>query len=218
MRYRRTRDIIIELTSLLDVVMILIFAAMIYNTELLNESRGELAITKGDLKEAEEKLVEMKGISEELENALAKLEEGEVEELLQQIQSVESQLDAYEYMDDIVVVFNVSLENKYNNTERCLTYGIASGEEDNKYFSVKRKDVGEWRQAVSTLKMDLQEFLKAELENSPKDKYIYLVFFVDDDKVYNNDFNDIDNALKVAESKYNDGRVRYRLQKKSEEE
>lgn len=218
MRYRRTRDIIIELTSLLDVVMILIFAMLIYNTELLNESKGKLIETKGELNEAEEKLVEMEGISEELESALAKLEEGETEELLEHIQEMESQLDAYKYMDDIVVVFNVSLENKYNNTERCLTYGEASDKKGGRQFFVKRRNSDiEWEQAVNSLKMNLQDFLKKELENFSEDKYIYIVFSVDDNKVYNNDYNDIDNALKMAESKYGDGRVRYKIQKKSEE-
>lgn len=218
MRNRRTRDIIVDLTSLLDVVMILIFATMIHNAELMNGSKGELEETQKNLKEVEEKLAEMEGVSEDLENALAKLEEGEVDKLLEHIREVDSQLDAYEYMNDIVVVFNVSLENKYNNTERCLTYGVVSDREGGKQFAVKRKaSDNKWEQAVNSLKMDLQEFLKAELENSSEDKYIYIVLSVDDNKVYNNDYNDIDNALKMAESKYGDGRVRYKIQKKSEE-
>ena len=42
MKHKRTRDIVIELTSLLDVVMILIFAVMIKNTQLMEERTAAL--------------------------------------------------------------------------------------------------------------------------------------------------------------------------------
>lgn len=217
MRFRRTRDIVIELTSLLDVVMILIFAVMMKNAQLaeaktleLEEAQEQNAAMQGEL----EKLAD---ISEELENALAKLDEGDIEELLARIQNAENRLDAYDYMDDIVVVYNVGLENKYNNTERCLTYGAASDQAGGKQISAKRRDPEEWNYAVNSLKLDLQEFIDNELANSPKDKYIYIVFIVDESRVYANDFEDIRRALEIAENEDENGRVRYRLKKISTE-
>ena len=42
MRNRKIRDVVIELTSLLDIVMILIFAVMIDNAKLTQEKQGDL--------------------------------------------------------------------------------------------------------------------------------------------------------------------------------
>lgn len=112
MKHKRTRDIVIELTSLLDVVMILIFAVMIKNTQLMEERTAALEEVQEQNGEMQGELEKLAGISEELENALAKLAEGDIEELLARLQNAENQLNAYDYMDDIVVVFNVGLENK----------------------------------------------------------------------------------------------------------
>lgn len=216
MKHKRTRDIVIELTSLLDVVMILIFAVMIKNTQLMEERTAALEEVQEQNGEMQGELEKLAGISEELENALAKLAEGDIEELLARLQNAENQLNAYDYMDDIVVVFNVGLENKYNNTERCLTYGAASDENGGKQISAKRRDPEEWKYAVNTLKLDLQEFIETELASAAEDKYIYIVFIVDESKVYSNDFEDIKRALEIAENKDESGRIQYRLKKSGE--
>lgn len=222
MRYRRTRDIIIELTSLLDIVMILIFAVMVINTKLLVETQKNLEMTTAELVETQERNTamqeELESTSEDLKTALEKLDESGIEELLEQIQNAENQLDAYNYMDDIVVVFNVELENNYNNTERYLTYGDASDKNKWKQFCIKRKDVEEWDKAISTLKVDLQEFLKNETTGNSEDKYIYIIFSVDETKVYADDHKIIQEVLEETESKSDNEKIRYKLNKiKSEE-
>lgn len=210
MRHKRIRDIVIELTSLLDVVMILIFAVMIKNAQLVatsnqevNELKKENATMKGDLEKYE-------GMEEELANALGKLEEGDLEKLLERLQNAENQIDTYEYMDDIVIVYNVGLENRYNNTARCLTYGHASDEDDTPPEPVKREDTEQWNYMINSLKLDVKEFIDQELQENTQDKYIYLVFSVDPTKVYSNDYNDIEKVLTDCETKYGD-KVEYRL-------
>ena len=42
MRRRRKRDIVIELTALLDVIMIMIFMVMSENSKLVSEAQSEL--------------------------------------------------------------------------------------------------------------------------------------------------------------------------------
>ncbi len=209
MRHKRTRDIVIELTSLLDIVMILIFAVMIKNSQLVEASNQELNKLQKENAAMQDDLAEYEGISEELANALGKLEEGNLETLLAQLHNAENQLDTYEYMDDIVIVYNIGLENRYNNTSRCITYGRAS-DENYKTHDAKRTATDEWKYAISYLKLDLQAFIEKELQENAEDKYIYLVFSVDITKVYANDFDDIEKVLTDFETKYGD-RVKYRL-------
>lgn len=209
MRQNRTRNIVIELTSLLDVVMILIFAVMIKNAQLVEASNQELSELQEENAAMQDDLAEYEGISEELANALGKLEEGDLETLLEKLHNVENQLDTYDYMDDIVIVYNVGLENRYNNTSRCITYGRAS-DENYKTYNAKRTAKDEWNYAISYLKLDLQTFIEKELQENAEDKYIYLVFSVDITKVYANDFDNVEKVLTDFETKYGD-RVRYRL-------
>lgn len=209
MRHKRTRNIVIELTSLLDIVMILIFAVMIKNSQLVEASNQELNELQKENTAMQNDLAEYEGISEELANALGKLEEGDLEMLLDQLHNTENQLDAYKYMDDIVIVYNVGLENRYNNTSRCITYGRAY-DENYKTYNAKRTATDEWNYAISYLKLDLQTFIEKELQENTEDKYIYLVFSVDITKVYANDFDDVEKVLTNFETKYGDI-VRYRL-------
>lgn len=213
MKHKRSRDIVIELTSLLDVVMILIFALMINNAQLVEASKNELESVRNENIAQQKELEEYKGISDELALALEKLKEGEIEELMKQVQSSESRLESYKYMDDIVVVFNVGLENKFNNAEKYLTYGKATDDEINQ-FNVKRTDTIIWNSAVSKFKIDLDEFIKSELSLSGEEKYIYIVFTIDESKIYANDFEDIDDAINEEVDKAQTERVRYRLTKK----
>ncbi len=210
MRHKRTRNIVIELTSLLDIVMILIFAVMIKNSQLVEASNQELNELQKENTAMQNDLAEYEGISEELANALGKLEEGDVEMLLDQLHNAENQLDTYKYMDDIVIVYNVGLENRYNNTSRCIIYGRASDNKNYKTYNAKRTATDEWNYAMSYLKLDLQTFIEKELQENAEDKYIYLVFSVDITKVYANDFDDVEKVLIDFETKYGD-KVRYRL-------
>ena len=209
MRQNRIRNIVIELTSLLDIVMILIFAVMIKNSQLVEASNQEVGELQKENAEMQKELAEFEGISEELANALGKLEEGDLETLLEQLHNAENEVNSYEYMDDIVIVYNIGLENRYNNTARCLTYGRAT-DENNKTHSVKRTSTEEWDYAVNSLKLDLKESIDEELEGNVEDKYIYLVFSVDMTKIYADDYNDVEKILTDFETRYGD-KVRYRL-------
>jgi len=209
MRHNRTRNIVIELTSLLDVVMILMFAVMIKNTQLVEASNQKVNELQEENAAMQSSLAGYEGIDEELANALGKLEEGDLESLLEKLHNAENQLDTYEYMDDIAVCYNIGLENRYNNTARCLTYGLAS-DENYKTFNVKRTAVDEWSQAVDHFRLDLDEYIDQELQDNAEDKYIYLVFSVDKTKVYSNDYDDIEKILTYFETRY-DSKVIYKL-------
>lgn len=209
MKHNRRRDIVIELTSLLDIVMILIFAVMIKNAQLVEARNQELNEMQKENAAIQDDLAEYEGIAEELAIALGKLEEGDLETILEKLHNAENQLDAYKYMEDIVVAYNVGLENRYNNTMRCLTYGWAS-DENYETHDVKRSASDEWDYAINSLRLNLKEFIDKELQENAEDKYIYLVFSLDESKVYSNDYDDVEKVLMDTETKYS-GRVRYRL-------
>lgn len=209
MRHRRTKEIVIELTSMLDVVMILIFAVMIKNSQLVEASNQKVMDLQEEQAEMQDCLTKYEGLSEELANALEKLEEGDLETIIEKLHNAENEVASYEYMDDIVAVYNVGLENRYNSTVRCLTYGRTSDGND-KTHNVKRADAEEWDYATKSLKLSLKEFIDKELEEDAEDKYIYLVFSVDMTKVYSNDYDDVEKILMDFESRHGD-RVRYRI-------
>lgn len=54
------------------------------------------------------------------------------------------------------------------------------------------------------------------MASAAEDKYIYIVFIVDESRVYANDFEDIKRALEIAENKDESGRIQYRLKKSGE--
>lgn len=210
MRHKRLRDIVIELTSLLDVVMILIFAIMIKNTQLVEASNQKVDELQQENAAMQGQLEKYAGLDEELANALGKLEEGDLETILEKLHNAENQIDSYEYMDDIVIVYNVGLENRYNNTARCLTFGRASDGNSVPRDPVKRNDTEKWHYMINSLKLDVKEFIDDELQGNEEDKYIYLVFSVDKTKVYSNDYDDVEKVLTDCATKYGD-RVQYRL-------
>ena len=206
MRHRKIRDIVIELTSLLDVVMILIFAVMIKNTEMAKTSSQEASRLQEENVAMKDDLAKYEEIKKELAEAQEKLAEGGLETTLEKLHNAEKQLNAYQYMDDVVIVYNIVLEN--HNTTRNLSYGLAS-DENMTVHSVERDADSEWNYAVASLKMDLEEFIEKELKDNAEDKYIYLVFSSDKENVYERDYDDIEMILQNYEVT-NGGKVVYK--------
>lgn len=208
MRHRRIRDIVIELTSLLDVVMILIFGVMIQNNKLVEEANAKVNEIQEENSILSNKLSEMDEISEELAAALAKLDEQDMESLLEQLNSANNQLEAYKYMDDFVIVYNVGLENKYNNTTKILAFGQANSDEQHSESIKKSDDIG-WNTAVNSLKVDINNFISENKAGAEVEKYIYIVFSVNPNKVYEKDYQEIYKILANIEEKNGSNVVRF---------
>ena len=77
--HRRKRDIAIELTALLDVIMIMIFMVMNENSKLIEEKQDTLETVQ---QENIEQAGEIDELTAQLAEALGKLEEGDFEEIL----------------------------------------------------------------------------------------------------------------------------------------
>ncbi len=211
MRRRRRRDIIIELTSLLDVIMIIIFMVMKENSKMIVDKQNTVdAIQQvnsqqaGEIGELTDKVDELSG---QLAEALGKLEEGSADELLEKLQAAENKLASYEAIDDIVIVLNIGLENKYNNTVRCLTFGKAS----DKSTVIDNHDDGEFEVSVNKLKVFVSNYVDKILSDKDNQTIVYIVFTYNASKVYQRDYEAVGEALKEAEIKANNGNFRYRI-------
>lgn len=214
MRHRRKRDIIIELTSLLDVIMIMIFMVMAENSKLISEKQSALDAAQNELAENSAALGELQNetnsLSAELDETLGKLDEGNAEELLEKLQAAESRLDAYKYMDDIVIVLNIGLENKYSNTVRCLSFSN-SAELGETQTVIEIRNDGELTEAVNRMRVFLSEYTQQAANDESGSTIAYMVFSYDTRTVFQDDYAAVDRALNELEHKANSGNVRYRL-------
>lgn len=214
MRRRTKRDIIIELTSLLDVIMIMIFMVMAENSKLISEKQAQLDAAQTENSEMDDRLGELQGkldgISDELAEALGKLDEGSIEELLDRLHKAESRLDAYEYMDDVVIVLNIGLENKYQNTVRYLSFSnSANSASDNVLCEIHNTE--ELSTAINRMRVFLSEYTSKAANDATNSTIAYMIFSYDTRTVFQDDYAAVDKALCELEAKANSGNVRYRL-------
>lgn len=211
MRRRRGRDIVIELTSLLDVIMIIIFMVMKENSGIIADKQNAVNAAQQVNAEQSAAIDDLSGKVDELSSQLAeaegKLEEGSVEELLEKLQAAENKLDSYQAIDDIVIVLNIGVENKYNNTVRCMTYGKAS----QKSTVIENRSDEEFEVSLNKLKVFVSDYITRVVDDKDNQTIVYVVFTYDPKKVYQRDYEAVGNALAEAESKANNGNFRYRI-------
>lgn len=132
MRHRKRNNIIIELTPLLDVIMIMIFIIMTNNGTKVAEAdtrtmEAEEKITKitsdyeSQISEKEEEILKLLAsieekdgaldtLSEDLELANAKLNESDRIELRKQLAEISGKYDSLKYVEQYVTVINVNLQ------------------------------------------------------------------------------------------------------------
>lgn len=199
--HRRKRDIAIELTALLDVIMIMIFMVMNENSKLIEEKQDTLETVQ---QENIEQAGEIDELTAQLAEALGKLEEGDFEEILDRLQNAESMLAGYQSIDDVVTVINVSLENRYNT--RYLTYSVSV--ESGIAKAVKTED--EFNQAVNEFRMFIFDHTKQISDNTLDSPTVYVVFSYDPGKVYQRDYALINGILEDVEARVNSSNFRYR--------
>lgn len=191
---RRKRDIIIELTSLLDVIMIMIFMVMNENSKLVVQAQGELVTVQ---QENAKQAAELDNLTAQLSEALAKLGEGNREELLDRLQVAETMLDGYQAMDEVVVVISVNLENRSNNsnTVRCLTYGSSANPDAFKVHYANKNNDKEFNSAVNEFRVFLSDCIRQASSGDATGPAVHIVFSYNPGKVYQHDFNMIDEAI-----------------------
>ncbi len=174
MRSRGLRNIVIELTSLLDVVMILIFAVMINYSDVAAENKEKYEEAQAELELAQDQLAE-----------------GGTEELLMEIAAAEGRAEAYEYLDNLVVIVNVSLVNKGDNRYRVLSYGIGS---ERGYSSrwISRDDETAFNKEL----IQLKDYLYRNISEAEDYALIYIVFSYDSQSIYGDDCDLLNEILR----------------------
>lgn len=210
-RGRRKRDIVIELTSLLDVIMIIIFMVMKENSRVIGEKQN--ALNAAQLVNAQQagEIGELSGRLEDLELQLAeaeeKLEGGTADELREKLSAAENKLESYKAIDDVVIVLNIGLENNYNNSIRTLTYGKVS--EDSTVLQNRSNE--EFDVSLNKLRVFVTDYITKVLDDKDNQTIVYVVFTYDSRKVFERDYEAVGEALKDAERKANSGNFRYRI-------
>lgn len=210
-RGRRKRDIIIELTSLLDVIMIIIFMVMKENSRIIGEKQNALNAAQQVNVQQTGELDRLSGRLEDLELQLAdaeeKLEGGTADELREKLNAAENKLESYKAIDDVVIVLNIGLENNYNNSVRTLTFGKVS--EDSTVLQNRSNE--EFDVSLNKLKVFVTDYITKVLDDKDNQTIVYVVFTYDAHKVYERDYEAVGEALKDAERKANSGNFRYRI-------
>lgn len=211
MRRRRRRDIVIELTSLLDVIMIIIFMVMKQNSAMIVDKQNTIdAVQKENISQAAA-LDDLNSKADELSNQLAeaqgKLEEGGADELRDKLQAAENKLASYEAIDDVVIVLNIGLENKYNNTVRSLTFGKVSEESS----VIDNHNDDEFDVSLNKMRVFIGDYIGKVQADAENQTIVYIVFTYDPTRVYQRDYEAVGDALKDAEIKANNGNFRYRI-------
>lgn len=207
MRRRRKRDIVIELTALLDVIMIMIFMVMSENGKLVSEAQSELgAVQQENIEQASQ----IDELTAELAEALAMLNEGDLGEILEKLEKAENKLEAYQAIDDEVIVINVKLRNNSNNSIRYLSYSKVSDPDSENQIEIRNDEDRD--RAGRNLRVFISECTQS-IDASLT--VVRIVFSYDPDKVYIKDFEIVDTALRDAETQANNGNFRYRVNPKA---
>ena len=204
MRRRRKRDIVIELTALLDVIMIMIFMVMKENSKLMVQQQDIISVVQ---QENLEQSAEIDVLTDQLAEALSKLEEGDLNEILNRLENAESQLEAYQAIDDEVIVLHIELRNSNSNRIRTLSYGTSSDSE----VEIESRNDADFSKAVNNLKVFISDYVEQVSTDDTGSTIICIVFSYDPNKVYQRDFEAVESALKAAEGKANSANFRYRM-------
>ncbi len=142
MRKRRIRDIVIELTSLLDVVMILIFAVMIENSNMVKASEAETEAAKATIEEMQ---TELNGADEEKQ----RIEDEYARKLLVSENDLKAAENELENKDKELAEKDKELEDKELELQRAE-------EIKNKELADKDAELADKETALSEKEQELQ--------------------------------------------------------------
>lgn len=211
MKRRRGRDIIIELTSLLDVIMIIIFMVMKENSKMIVDKQNAVNSMAQVNSEQTEQIKDLQAqaddLTAQLDDALEKLGEGNAEELLEQLHDAENKLAGYQAIDDVVIVLNIGLENNYNNTVRTLSFGRINEQTQ----VIENRSDEEFEVTLNKLKVFVSEYIDKITADKTNQTIVYIVFTYNAQKVYQRDYKAVGEVLEQAETKANNGNFRYRI-------
>lgn len=189
------KEIILELTPLLDVILIMMFYILMQNTLATDKQQEE---AKQQIETIEESFqAQLESVSTEGEKIRESLQseldsEKEISaELKEELAIANAKLKGEEAFEQFVTIVNVTLTNV---TDEKRKLHILSGDEDNSFTY----DWDNMNYAGNALKAELDSIINGEKENP-----VFVVFGYNEEEIFLRDFEMIRDVLEKVSSSEN---------------
>ncbi len=184
---RKRKSVIVELTSLLDVIFIMLFMVMNQSQTAAEEAQSNAAA------EVAAAQVQVEAMEEEVEGYRIIIDEVEADRL--NLESIKNKLNSYQVFEEYASIISVSvLDHSYKRTIMVEN----GGEAVNTDFNWDNMDYAE-----STLAETLNSCIK-DSENP-----VFIVFSYDGDKIYRQDYNMISEVMTEVQGGYKNVYIKF---------
>ena len=184
---RKRKTVIVELTSLLDVIFIMLFMVMNRSRAAAEEAQSTAAM------EIAEAQTRVEAMQEEVDGYRELIEETEVERA--SLESMQSKLNSYEVFKEYAVIVSIHvLDNTY---KRTITVDDGS-QKTNIDFNWDNMDYAE-------------ESLSDTLNNCiyTAENPVFIVFSYNGDKLYRQDYNLVSEVMTEVQSGYENVYIKF---------
>ena len=184
---RKRKSVIVELTSLLDVIFIMLFMVMNQSQTAAEEAQSDAAA------EVAAAQVQVEAMEEEVEGYRVIIDEVEADRL--NLESIKNKLNSYEVFEEYATIISVSvLDHSYKRTIIVEN----GGETVNTDFSWDNMDYAE-----SSLNETLNSCIK-DSENP-----VFIVFSYNGDKIYRQDYNMVSEVMTKVQGGYENVYIKF---------
>lgn len=184
---RKRKSVIVELTSLLDVIFIMLFMVMNQSQTAAEEAQSDAAA------EVAAAQVQVEAMEEEVEGYRVIIDEVEADRL--NLESIKNKLNSYEVFEEYATIISISvLDHSYKRTIIVEN----GGETVNTDFSWDNMDYAE-----SSLNETLNSCIK-DSENP-----VFIVFSYNGDKIYRQDYNMVSEVMTKVQGGYENVYIKF---------
>lgn len=184
---RKRKSVIVELTSLLDVIFIMLFMVMNQSQTAAEEAQSDAAA------EVAAAQVQVEAMEEEVEGYRVIIDEVEADRL--NLESIKNKLNSYEVFEEYATIISVSvLDHSYKRTIIVEN----GGETVNTDFSWDNMDYAE-----SSLNETLNSCIK-DSENP-----VFIVFSYNGDNIYRQDYNMVSEVMTEVQGGYENVYIKF---------
>lgn len=184
---RKRKSVIVELTSLLDVIFIMLFMVMNQSQTAAEEAQSNAAA------EVAAAQVQVEAMEEEVEGYRIIIDEVEADRL--NLESIKNKLNSYEVFEEYATIISVSvLDHSYKRTIVVENGGEAVTAD----FSWDNMDYAE---------NTLDEMLNSCIKDS--ENPVFIVFSYNGDKIYRQDYNMVSEVMTKVQGGYENVYIKF---------
>jgi len=184
---RKRKSVIVELTSLLDVIFIMLFMVMNQSQTAAEEAQSNAAA------EVAAAQVQVEAMEEEVEGYRVIIDEVEADRL--NLESIKNKLNSYEVFEEYATIISVSvLDHSYKRTIVVENGGEAVTAD----FSWDNMDYAE---------NTLDEMLNSCIKDS--ENPVFIVFSYNGDKIYRQDYNMVSEVMTQVQGGYENVYIKF---------